>query len=152
MKKLIEQLLKFGVVGVLATVIDFGVMIALVELVGLSPAIAAGFSFVVSLVFNYLASMKYVFTRREDISRVREFAIFLALSVIGLGLNELIMLAGEALFAGIGIDYSKGPYYVGVKILATGIVMCWNFVSRKRWLEAPAGDAAAAAPTPGADR
>ena len=144
MKKLIEQILKFGIVGVIATVIDFGVMIALVELAGANPAVAAGISFVVSLTFNYFASMKYVFTRREDISRAREFAIFLVLSLIGLALNEAIMVAGEAMFAGIGIDYSKGPYYVGVKIFATAIVMCWNFVSRKRWLEAPA-DAAPAA-------
>lgn len=136
MKNLIAQILKFGVVGAIATVIDFGVMIALVEILRMSPVIASGISFVVSLVFNYVASMAFVFTRRDDISRAREFAIFVVLSVIGLALNELIMWSGQAAFAAEGIDYSQGPYYVGVKVLATGIVMCWNFVSRKKWLDA----------------
>ena len=54
-KSLIAQFLKFGVVGVLAAIIDFGVMIALVEILRMSPVIASGISFVVSLVFNYVA-------------------------------------------------------------------------------------------------
>ena len=40
---------------------------------------------------NYLLSMKYVFVRRDDLSRKKEFTIYLILSVIGLGLNELIL-------------------------------------------------------------
>ena len=103
MKNLIAQILKFGVVGVIATVIDFGVMIALVEILRMSPVIASGISFVVSLVFNYVASMAFVFTRRDDISRAREFAIFVVLSVIGLALNELIMWSGQAAFAAAAI-------------------------------------------------
>ena len=109
MKNLIAQILKFGVVGVVATVIDFGVMIALVEILRMSPVVASGISFVVSLVFNYVTSMAFVFTRRDDISRAREFAIFVVLSLIGLALNELIMWAGQAGFAAAGIDYSQGP-------------------------------------------
>ena len=42
MKNLIAQILKFGVVGVVATVIDFGVMIALVEVLRMSPVVASG--------------------------------------------------------------------------------------------------------------
>ena len=61
MRGLIEQLLKFGVVGAAATIIDFAVMIALTELAGLDPVISAGVSFTVSVVFNYLASMRFVF-------------------------------------------------------------------------------------------
>ena len=50
MRGLIEQLLKFGVVGAAATLIDFAVMIALTELAGLDPVISAGISFTVSVV------------------------------------------------------------------------------------------------------
>ena len=133
MKKLIEQILKFGVVGIIATVIDFGVLYVLSQPLGMNPVISAGISFCVSLVFNYVASMRYVFTHREDMSRSREFVIFLVLSLIGLAINEAIMAAGVA-FLG-----SSALAVMGTKVLATAIVMVWNFVSRKKWLDA--GDA-----------
>lgn len=133
MKKLIEQILKFGVVGVIATVIDFGALYILSQPLGMDPVVSAGISFCVSLVFNYVASMRYVFTHREDMSRSREFVIFLVLSLIGLAINEAIMAAGVA-FLG-----SSALAVMGTKVLATAIVMVWNFVSRKKWLDA--GDA-----------
>lgn len=133
MKKLIEQILKFGVVGIIATVIDFGVLYILSQPLGMDPVLSAGISFCVSLVFNYVASMRYVFTHREDMSRSREFVIFLVLSLIGLAINEAIMAAGVAVLGNSALAV------MGTKVLATAIVMVWNFVSRKKWLDA--GDA-----------
>lgn len=133
MKKLIDQILKFGVVGIIATVIDFGVLYILSQPLGMDPVVSAGISFCVSLVFNYVASMRYVFTHREDMSRSREFVIFLVLSLIGLAINEAIMAAGVAVLGNSALAV------MGTKVLATAIVMVWNFVSRKKWLDA--GDA-----------
>lgn len=127
MRGLIEQLLKFGVVGAAATIIDFAVMIALTELAGLDPVISAGVSFTVSVVFNYLASMRFVFTRREDLGRAAEAAIFVALSLAGLAINEVLMWLGVTMLR---------LNYVLVKVAATCVVMLWNFLSRKRWLDA----------------
>lgn len=126
MRNLIEQILKFGVVGVIATVIDFGVMIFLTEVFGVNPVASATASFIVSLIFNYVASMRYVFRHREGMSRQREFAIFVVLSVIGLGINDLLMWLGTSHAA---LDYRL------VKVFATAIVMIWNFVTRKIFLE-----------------
>lgn len=127
MGKLIEQFLKFGVVGVVATVIDFGIMIALTEWAGWDPVLSAGISFVISLIFNYLASMRFVFTHRDDLSRSREMAIFVVLSLVGLAINEGLMWLGVNALA---------LNYVLVKVAATCVVMLWNFASRKRWLDA----------------
>ena len=128
LKKLINQFLKFGVVGVIAAIIDFGVMILLHEVFGVNPVAAAAVSYVVSLIFNYWASMRYVFVHREDLSRSREFIIFIILSTIGFGLNELVMWAGTA---SLGDEW-----YVVVKVVATAAVALWNFFSRKKWLDA----------------
>ena len=95
MEKLIAQFMKFGVVGVIAFVIDYGLMVALTELVGVNYLISATISFTVSVVFNYLASMRYVFTHKQGLSRRREFVIFVVLSVIGLGVNDLLMWLGS---------------------------------------------------------
>lgn len=125
--RLLAQFAKFGVVGVVATLIDFGVLIALTEWMGVDPVLSAAVSFVVSVAFNYVASMRFVFTRREDLSRAREMAIFLVLSLVGLAINEALMWLGVNVFM-LG--------YVFVKVLATVVVMLWNFLSRKRWLDA----------------
>lgn len=126
MRKLIEQIMKFGVVGIIAFVIDFGVMVFLTEVFGIDPVISATVSFIISVVFNYAASMRYVFSHREGMSRTREFVIFVVLSAIGLGINDLLIWAGTDLAS---FDYRL------VKIFATAVVMVWNFVTRKIFLE-----------------
>lgn len=127
MKKLFQQFMKFGVVGVVAFVIDYGLMVVLTELCGVGYLLSATLSFTVSVVFNYLASMRYVFTHKEGLSRRREFIIFVVLSVIGLGINDLLMFLGTSL-AGIS--------YLITKIFATAVVMVYNFVTRKKFLDA----------------
>ena len=126
MKQLIAQFAKFGVVGVIAFVIDYGLMVLLTELFNVNYLISATISFTASVVFNYAASMRYVFTHKEGLSRRREFIIFVVLSVIGLLVNDALMWAGVDLF---------GISYLLVKIFATAVVMVWNFVTRKIFLD-----------------
>ena len=125
-KKLIAQFMKFGIVGVIAFLIDYGLMVALTEFFGVPYLISNTISFTVSVVFNYVASMRFVFERRDDMSRRREFIIFVVLSIIGLILNDLFMW----LFVSVWfIDYRIA------KIIVTVLVAIWNFVTRKIFLE-----------------
>ena len=55
-RKLIEQLMKFGIVGVIAFVIDWGILNLLVGIFHMHNVLAATVSFIISLIFNYLAS------------------------------------------------------------------------------------------------
>ena len=125
MRSLIKQVSKFGVVGVIAFGIDYGLLIVLTEVSGLNYLLSATVSFIAALVFNYIASMRYVFKHKADVSRAKEFTIFAILSVIGLGLNNLIMWAGVTL----SFDYRV------VKLFATALVMAYNFITRKRLLD-----------------
>lgn len=127
MKKLIAQLMKFGVVGVIAFIIDYGLMVLLTEAFGVNYLLSATVSFAVSVTFNYFASMRYVFRHKEGMSKRREFVIFVVLSVIGLGINDLIMWLGTGLW---------GISYLITKLVATFIVMVWNFITRKIFLDA----------------
>lgn len=130
LKPLIEQFLKFGVVGAVAFVIDYGILMILSQVIGWDPVPASAVSFTISVVFNYVASMRYVFTRREDLSRKSEFVIFVVLSIIGLGINSVCIWAGTRAFGDGAIAVTA------TKIIATVVVALWNFWSRKRWLEA----------------
>ena len=126
MSNLKQQFIKFAGVGIAAFVIDFVVMVFLHEVVGLGEVVSATLSFIVSVVFNYFASMHYVFSHKDDMSRKREFAIFVVLSVIGLGLTDLLMWLGTDL---VGWDYRL------VKVGATAIVTVYNFITRKIFLD-----------------
>ena len=87
-----------------------------------------------NVVFNYVASMRYVFKHKEDMSRRREFVIFVVLSVIGLIINNALMWAGVELIP--WPDWLQDHAYLIVKIFATAVVMVWNFVTRKIFLDA----------------
>jgi putative flippase GtrA len=139
MKKLIAQIMKFGIVGVIAFFIDFG-LFKFFTFIGIPYLIANVMSFTISLICNYLMSMKYVFVRKDDLSRRKEFIIFTILSIIGLGIQELI------LFVGIDLIWKNWPWMQSwlktknscetfMKLGATGIVMVYNFISRKMFLE-----------------
>ncbi len=124
-KKLIDQILKFGVVGGLAFLIDYGLLYVLTEFVGIHYLISSVISFTVSLIFNYILSIKWVFdvTKKQT---AKEITIFVILSVIGLGINQVVMYVGSDLLH---------IYYMLTKIVATAIVMVWNFVTRKIFIE-----------------
>ena len=121
-----KQFLKFAVVGLISFGIDWGMLIALVELFHLDFLMSTTVSFITSVVVNYWLSMKYVFDHREGMSRKREFTIFTILSVIGLGLNDLYMFVGVT-FLSIG--------YQAMKAIATFLVTWYNYFSRRFFLE-----------------
>lgn len=145
-KKLMGQIIKFGFVGGTSFVIDYlitlGVSALCRKAIGLDVATAAAvgglFGFCISLIYNYFMSMKFVFERRDDMDRKKEFLIFTVLSVIGLGLNELILYFGVVVCEKIvPVLVNDHPSLITtiVKMFATGVVMVYNFISRKMTLE-----------------
>lgn len=139
MKKLIDQILKFGVVGLIAFFIDLGVFKLLSSVFGVHYLAANFFSFTVSLIFNYTASMTFVFERKDHADKRKEFLIFTALSVVGLLLNELVIylcIEGIYLHLPALMQYMSRQWAETFgKVIATGIVMVYNFITRKIFLE-----------------
>ena len=127
MKKLIIQFIRFSVVGVIAFSIDYGLFALLTQVFGVYYLISSTISFIVSVIFNYIASMRYVFSdARADLSPMTKFVVFVILSAIGLGINQLAMWTGVEFFY-------LSPLIV--KFFATAIVAVWNFVTRKLFYE-----------------
>ena len=126
MKKLIIQLIKFGGVGVLCFLIDFATLHILVKYLHVHYLASAAVAFSVSVIVNYILSVMFVFDVNKEKDSKKNFILFIVFSVIGLGLTELLMW--------IGVDLMKISYLL-VKIGATGIVMVFNFVTRKKFLE-----------------
>lgn len=145
MKELLTQIIKFGFVGGLCFLIDFVITMVVYQILKIAIPISAAstiggfFGFTVSVVVNYLLSMKFVFERKEDMSRKKEFTIFVILSIIGLGINELVIwFCTSVIYSGSQTlqNVISDTLCVAVaKVIATAIVMVYNFVTRKIFLE-----------------
>lgn len=123
---LLIQIFKFGIVGVVATLIDFIFLYLLKDICNLPLILSNTLSFSISVVYNYIASMTFVFNVDESKSKSKNFVIFVLCSIIGLMLNNLIVY--------IVTDVAD-IYHMISKVIATIFVMIFNFVTRKKFLE-----------------
>lgn len=121
-------MIRFGIVGAVCFVVDFVVLYVLKEFAGFHVLLAAAISFTVSVILNYVLSIYFVFDVDKKKNPRRNFILFIIFSVIGLALTELLMK--------IGIDFLSINYML-VKVAATVIVMVYNFVTRKLFIERP---------------
>lgn len=125
-ENLLIQIFKFGIVGVIATIIDFAFLYLFREAFHFPILLANTLSFCISVIYNYIASVKWVFDVNKEKDARKQFIIFIIFSVIGLLLNDLIMWISTDILS---------IYYLLAKIVATLIVMVFNFITRKLFLE-----------------
>ena len=140
MKKLFGQIIKFGAVGFLCFFIDYFIMVALTELAGIPSFVSSACSYTISTVVNYILSITVVFDADNEANKTAQFAVFVILSLIGLGINQLMMWAGTSWLEGLmGRSSALAAYaryaYMVVKIFATAVVMVYNFITRKIFIE-----------------
>lgn len=125
-EKLLIQIFKFGIVGGIAFVIDYVSLIVCKEVFHINTLLAAAIAFTISVIYNYIASVKWVFDVNKEKNEKTNFVIFIVLSIVGLIITEIIMW--------FGTDVMKISYLI-IKIVATAIVMVFNFITRKMFLE-----------------
>lgn len=128
--KLGQQIMKFGVVGFLCFGIEYGLLILFKEAFHMNVLVANGLAFVFSAITNYILSIFFVFETDKKANKVKQFIVFFALSVGGLIINEIIMHLGTSL-----LDPLWNRSYILVKPFATGVVMVYNFITRKFFIE-----------------
>ncbi len=138
---LFMEIVRFGVVGVLATVVDMAAMGVVLYLFEpslyphfynvwygggepstLATVVGTGTGFVLGLFVNYFLSVLFVFSEKGKSKSVYGFTVFAILSAIGLGIHLVGMYIGYDL---LGINEWI------VKIILTAIVMVYNYVSKK---------------------
>lgn len=117
------QFFRYLFVGGIATVVDWGVLMGLTELLQLHHLVSAIFAFLAGLGTNFLLSKLLVFRASEaKTNSLLEFLGYALIGVIGLGMTELIMF----LFTdGLSLHYMLS------KAIATAVVLVWNYLARK---------------------
>lgn len=137
--KLTVQIFRFIIVGGISFLVDFVVYTMMCNVLHVHYLIAGVSGFVVSVIVNYILSMRYVFASKEDLRKEKEFLIFVVLSLVGMLINSLILyVCIDLIYANwmwLGQMIESEPMNIFAKIVATFIVMVYNFVSRKIFLE-----------------
>lgn len=123
---LLVQIVNFCIVGGMATLIDFAFLYIFRDIFKFGLIFSNSLSFALSVIFNYYASIKYVFDVKKDKKNSKYFALFILFSIIGLGLNNILLWIFTNAF---------NIYYMISKAIATIFVMVFNFVTRKKFLE-----------------
>lgn len=116
-KAFLTKFLKFCVVGFSGTAIDFGLTWLCKEIFKIPKFLANAIGFVVAATSNYILNRIWTWGSTNEQVGV-EYVKFFAVSLIGLGLNTLILYIFNEKF--------KFNFYLS-KVFATGVVMLWNF-------------------------
>ena len=93
----------------------------LITTIGVNYLISVIFAFVIGLAVNYGLSKLLVFEKSSVNGKI-EFLVYGIIGVIGLGFTEIIMYV---------LTEIAGLYFMVSKVIATIIVLVWNFVARK---------------------
>jgi putative flippase GtrA len=123
------ELVKFGVVGGLGTIIDLGGAAVLHSVYHVGPLESKAISITAATIFTYLGSRFWTFRHRDNQPVHREALLFVALNVVGLVLAELV-IAGTTY--GLGL---KGPLaYNAASFIGTGLGTVFRWYAYRKWV------------------
>ena len=126
MNKLVNKIIKFIIVGGIATIIDFICLYIFKEYLSIDVILANTLSFIISVIYNYIASITLVFDINKNKNKKLKFVLFIIFSVIGLIINNTLIYI---------LTSTLNIYYLLSKVIVTLIVMIFNFITRKKLLE-----------------
>lgn len=129
-QQLVHELAKFGVVGLVAYIIDVTLFNLLDNGAGLGPLTAKTLSTIVAATFAYFANRHWSFTHRARTGLRREYSIFIVVSAVGL----LIALAclGFGYYV-LGQTSPLARNFWG-NIIGTGLGTIFRFWAYKRFV------------------
>lgn len=127
----IPQKLRFALVGVANTAIDFGLYMLLTTL-GLNVIVANYISTTAGLSFSFFANKKYTF-RSSGKSLKREIGLFLTVTLFGLWvLQPLVITLAQHLLANFNLD--SWVVLLTAKLAATFVTLIWNYLTYSRFV------------------
>lgn len=118
----ITVIIRYGLVGLLGTLIHFSSVIALVELAQLDPVISSAVGFLLVLLISYYLNRNWTFRSKDG--RSRQFFYYAIVSLVGLGINSTIMFIDVHI---LKMNYLFGQCFVVV------VVPVSNFLMNRKW-------------------
>ena len=126
MKEKIKELIRYGIVGVLTTLVSlityYGLVYTIIDPKNpLMLQVANVISWIVSVIFAYITNRKYVF-KSENTNKIKEASSFIFSRILTLALDMAIMFVGVSVLA-----YSDKF----VKIFSQIVIIVLNYIIGK---------------------
>ncbi|MCK4677416.1 MAG: GtrA family protein [Bacteroidales bacterium] len=113
------KFIKFGAVGISGLFVDFGVTFLCKEILKIPKYLSNAIGFTMAASTNYVLNRIWTF-QSHDPGIAVEFSKFFIVSLIGLGINTLVLWLLVSKF--------KMNFYLS-KLFAIAVVMIWNFLA-----------------------
>ena len=138
-KKEQSRFLKFSIVGVIGSLIDFGIMNLLSHLLGFSLALSGSISFVCAVISNFLWNRFWTYPDSRSKPIYKQLSMFVLVSIVGIFIRLVIIFLLEAPLSGF---LSTHEITLGLAeilsrnltlAIAIGFVLLWNFLANRFW-------------------
>jgi putative flippase GtrA len=129
-KQEVTRFTRFLTVGAVGTLLDFSILTVL-KLAGVPTLFANSLSFTAGLLNNFTWNRLWTFGDTVNTDWRKQLAQFTLVSLVGLALNNLIVLSLEDIFGNILGQPQWG--YLPAKVIATGVVVFWNYFANRMW-------------------
>lgn len=120
-----RSVVRYAYVGGIAACVDIGFFAVFAKLLGYPYLWVAAAGFVLATLVNYCLSIVFVFANRRRHKRTTEIGLVYFVSLLGLGLHQVILYWC--------VEQAAGGLMVS-KLIATGTVFIWNYLIRKYYI------------------
>ncbi len=138
-RKEARRFIKFATVGTCGAITHFTIVNVLMQLFGFSLLAANPFGFITAVIQNFTLNRLWTFPESQTRSRRTQLPQFALVSLIGLGINQLVVLIvhhfGKPLWINAVGNANLGNTLSANFALAfaIGIVLTWNFTANRLW-------------------
>ncbi len=118
-----KPFIKFSIIGGFATGMQFLLLIFFVEYFYLPIILSSCIAFAISIIISYLLNRRFTFNSSH--SHGKTFIQYSLIYLLGCGINTSVMWIAIHLLT---------LYYVVAQIMASVIVLLWNYHGCRRWV------------------
>jgi len=133
-RQALRQFVKFCIVGASSFTINFALLYLLHRQFHLHVIAANTIAFMVAVTNGYVWNRRWTF-KAVGLRRQREqYAMFVGVNVVGLGLNTAIVAGVLRLLTGSWSPrHTPGSQLLAATVVATAVVVFWNFYANRHW-------------------
>lgn len=124
---MVRQCVRYVIVGVVNTGLDFGMYVGLTrgfEFWEHHYLLANGLAFIIVVTWSFFLNKYWTFKNREA-RYVTQYLKFVVITLVGVGIAEGVLYAGVEIFA---------THDLVAKIMAAPLVVVWNFFAYRFWV------------------
>jgi len=129
-RKEFNRFAKFAIVGLIGAVIDISVLNLMHKAFGWPLLWANTLSVSIAILSNFTWNRLWTFPESRSRRKREQLVQFTLVNVIGLGINDVIVVGLEAVFAQFIAE--PGDLFLA-KFIAIGVVLFWNFGANRLW-------------------